>query len=413
MIYGLRSDFYSPCAEFPQLRAALQDGQILVGPMGETSLREAILSPARAVGLEIEPGLVELLLRDLGTPAPHGAGSGASTDIGAGMVGVRGAGRLPLLAHALRTTWQQKHGTALTVEGYQATGGIAHAVAATAERLFTSLDLVGQQVVRTRFLRLVKIGDDGEHSRLGLPYTDLLNRSDNPAVAATVIDAFTRARLLTREQGSVAITHEVLLRAWRRLHQWIDTDRAGHVLRQELEEAASAWIRSHRDGGLLYRGSRLEAAKTWTNTPRADPVNPTVSAFLAASTRQGHRAVRLRHTVTALLAALALVASGAAAIAFQQRGTVPASLGLVGLFCRRCALSALVMGLHRLLSSCNRCGGQVSARLLGPDQPRSQPLTQPAREPRRARTPAPPARTFEDGESFTVASDPTFGVPTC
>ena len=75
------------------------------------------------MGLDVDPGLVELLLRDLGDTAPT-AGEG-------GMTGYE-AGRLPLLAHALRVTWQQRHGHTLTVEGYRISGGIHRAVATTA-----------------------------------------------------------------------------------------------------------------------------------------------------------------------------------------------------------------------------------------------------------------------------------------
>ena len=66
VVCGLRADFYAECANYPQLRQALQAGQILVGPMSQAELREAIICPAEAVGLDIEAGLVELLLRDLG-----------------------------------------------------------------------------------------------------------------------------------------------------------------------------------------------------------------------------------------------------------------------------------------------------------------------------------------------------------
>jgi len=68
LVFGVRSDFYTQCASHPWLRGVLQQDQILLGPMRETELREAILLPLRAldVEMEMEPGLVELLLRDLG-----------------------------------------------------------------------------------------------------------------------------------------------------------------------------------------------------------------------------------------------------------------------------------------------------------------------------------------------------------
>ena len=54
--------------------------------------------PAQDVGLEVEPGLIEVLLRDAGWPVTNLA------------TWPHRAGRLPLLADALRATWQQHEG---------------------------------------------------------------------------------------------------------------------------------------------------------------------------------------------------------------------------------------------------------------------------------------------------------------
>ncbi|MBV9142420.1 MAG: WD40 repeat domain-containing protein [Pseudonocardiales bacterium] len=305
VVVGVRADFYASCANYPHLRTALQDHPLVVGPMSDTELREAIRYPAQDVGLDVEPGLVDLLLRDLG-------------DTAGGMSGYE-AGRLPLLAHALRATWQQRHGHTLTVDGYRSTGGIHRAVATTAEGVFTGLDPAGQHAARTLFLRLIKIGDDAEDTRRRLTRADLL-RGLEPGSAVPVVDAFTRSRLLTQEQDTVEITHEALLRAWPRLRAWIDTDRAGNLIRQELDEATAAWNRDRRDTAGLYRGNRLETARTWaTSNAHEGDLSPAASEFLAASTAQERRAVRLRRAVLVVLSVLALVASGAATVALHQR----------------------------------------------------------------------------------------------
>lgn len=114
VVIGIRADFCAACVDYPHLRTTLQDSPLVVGPMSDAELRAAILYPAQDVGLDVEPGLVELLLRDLG-----------DTTAAAGQDGRAGyeAGRLPLLAHALRATWQHGHDHLLTVAGYRATGG--------------------------------------------------------------------------------------------------------------------------------------------------------------------------------------------------------------------------------------------------------------------------------------------------
>ncbi|MFJ9847235.1 AAA family ATPase [Kitasatospora sp. NPDC101155] len=319
VVFGLRSDFYTPCADYPQLRVALENRPVVVGPMSETDLRQAVLFPARAVGLEIEPGLVDVLLRDLGAPAPPDT---TNPPAAAAEPGISDAGKLPLLAHALRATWQQAHGHTLTVEGYRATGGIAHAVAGTADKLYARLDPTGQRAAHTIFLRLVKIGTGVEDTRRRLPYADLLNSGDD--AAATVIERFTQGRLLTREGDHVEITHEVLLRAWPRLRDWIKADRTDNLTRQELEEAALTWHRAQREAGMLYRGGRLEAARIWNKAPREETLSPIASEFLAASHRQDRRAARIRTIVISTLTILALITSSAAVYAFRQRATAQA-----------------------------------------------------------------------------------------
>jgi hypothetical protein len=58
VVVGVRADFYAACVDHPQLRAALRDVPLVVGPMSEVELREAIRYPAQAVGLDVENGLV-------------------------------------------------------------------------------------------------------------------------------------------------------------------------------------------------------------------------------------------------------------------------------------------------------------------------------------------------------------------
>jgi WD40 repeat protein len=261
----------------------------------------------------VESGLVELLLRDLG-------GDAAGDDPVDRAAESYDAGRLPLLAHALQATWQQRHGSTLTVDGYTATGGIRHAVAITAERAFNSLDAAGRDCARTVFLRLVKISDVGDDARRPVSREDLLSDSRDPADTWTVLDAYTRCRLLTQARDTVEITHEALIRAWPRLRHWIDEDRAGNLIRQDVEEAAAAWNRDHRDVGRVHRGSRLDAARRWAALPGHD-LSPTGAAFLAASVGHQRRAAKLRQAAVTALAVSLAIAITLAGIAFVQQRT--------------------------------------------------------------------------------------------
>jgi WD40 repeat protein len=315
VVFGLRSDFYTHCTTYPRLLEAVERNQVIVGPLSRAGVREAILHPARAVGLDVEPGLVQVLLRDLGALEPDSAHPDMDE------ADAYEIGRLPLLAHALRATWLSRSGHVLTVDGYESTGGIAHSVRAEADRCFDQLDPQAQRTAQSVFLHLIKFGDDTDDTRRPVRYAELLDHGASADETAEVVETFTRGRLLTREQDTVTITHEVLLRAWPRLRQWIEAHRAQYMARQRLEDAATAWQESDRDPGLLYRGHRLDEARALANDKDTGECGPVVTAFLAASVQQRSRARRIRQGVIAGLTALAVLAAVSAALAFHQRNT--------------------------------------------------------------------------------------------
>ncbi|MEU6224672.1 WD40 repeat domain-containing protein [Streptomyces sp. NPDC047042] len=316
VVFGLRSDFYSQCAAHPGLLDAVERNQVVVGPLSQEGVREAILYPARAVGLDVQPGLIQILLHDLGT-----------TEDGAHGTGAYEIGRLPLLAHALRATWLRRAGHVLTVEGYESTGGIANSVTAEADRWFHRLEPPAQETAQSVFLRLVKFGERGARdTRRPVRYDELLSHCARPEEAAEVVERFTQGRLLTREQDRVTITHEVLLRAWSHLRQWIREHRVRYLTQQRLEDAAAAWQEAGRDTGMLYRGGRLEEARALAEGGDEDEngergrLGSVASEFLAVSVRHWRRSRLIRHGVIACLSVLAVLAALSAVMAVLQSG---------------------------------------------------------------------------------------------
>jgi transcriptional regulator with XRE-family HTH domain len=227
VVAGLRADFYSHALNYPALAHSLQERQIVVGPMPADQLRRAIVEPAHKAGLNIENGLVEVLLADM---RPYGAaGPGA---------GGHEAGALPLLSHALLATWEHSRGGRLTVSDYQASGGIRDAIARTAEHAYAALSPGEQEIARQLFLRLVHVGDDGREARARLPLTDL---PGDATVAAAVLERFVGQRLVTMDRDEADITHEALLGAWPRLRGWIDANREDIRVRRFITVAAQGW----------------------------------------------------------------------------------------------------------------------------------------------------------------------------
>ena len=325
VVLCVRADFYPDCLAEPSLVDAIQHNQFAVGPMRRDELVEAITGPARAARLSLEPGLVEVLVRDLGLG--HGADAGYD------------AGALPLLSHALLATWQQRVGTDLTVAGYQLTGGIHGAVAATAERVYTSLDDTAQEAARRLLMALVRVGEAGADTRRRLNRDLLVNRSPAPAATTTTLEALVSARLLTSDRDSVEITHEALLRAWPRLRGWIDADRAGIRVHQQLADAADAWQREGRHAAALYRGPRLAAAQEWAAQSDTTTLSGTTCEFLAASTADEaetrQRARRRTRRLRSIVAGLTVVSAVAAVATIgmfqaQRHATDQRNLALAG-----------------------------------------------------------------------------------
>ncbi len=145
-----------------QPRRAVAANQVLLGPMGERELRRAIEAPARLVGLALEPGLVDLVLRDAaGAP-----------------------GTLPLISHALRATWERRDGRTLSVQAYCDTGGVISAVAQTAEAIVEATPDAQRPLLRGIFLRLTELGERVEDTRRRVPIDDLIPHGASAARGA-------------------------------------------------------------------------------------------------------------------------------------------------------------------------------------------------------------------------------------
>ncbi|PPS85145.1 hypothetical protein BZZ08_04104 [Streptomyces sp. MH60] len=301
---GVRADFYDRCLRYPELADALQHRHMVLGPLTTAELREAVTAPARAVGMELEPGLAELIIREVSTDSPRGA---------------HDAGVLPLLSHALLATWQRRKAGRLTLAGYRAAGGIQGAVAATAERAWSGLDPAARTAARLLLLRLVRLSEDTQATRRRSTRRRLAEESVDPDKTEESLEALVRARLVTLDSDTVEITHEALLHAWPRLRDWIDEDRAGNLLRQRLEEDGLAWEESDRDSALLYRGSRLAQAGGWAKAAGDTFLTRSAVEFLAAADRLRRRTVMIRRAAVSALVVLALVAVGSAVLAWQQR----------------------------------------------------------------------------------------------
>ncbi len=309
MLASLRADFYASALREPLLLPALRDAQVLVGPMTESELREAIVEPARRQGVHIEQGLVELLLTDLAPGNPTGF--------------AHEAGALPLLSHALLATWQRAERNQLTVADYRAVGGLRGAVSQSAEELYGQLTPNEQDLARRIFCRLAHVADDAPWTRRRVTHSEL-DELDGPTGRA-VLRRFVDSRLVTADADAYQLSHEALLTAWPRLADWLQSDRDGLRLHHQLTDAANAWASAERDESLLLRGTRLQVISDWARERDHDAeLNRLERDFLEAGRAQARaerltarRRTRRMQQLLGVVAALAVAATALAIIAFR------------------------------------------------------------------------------------------------
>lgn len=260
VLIALRADFYSQCAPYGLLRQALSSRQEYIGPMSAAELRQAIEEPAIRGKWKVEPGLVELLIRDVGDEP----------------------GTLPLLSHALLETWKRRRGRTLSLTGYSESGGVHGAIASTAESTLYKLLPEQRAIARSIFLRLTELGEGTQDTRRRVALSELFSFPEQAPAVMDVLEVLVDARLIIAAEGTVEVAHEALIREWPALREWLDEDRQGLRLHRRITEAAQEWERLGRDDEALYGGLRLAQALEWAETHLAE-LNVVEREFLEAS----------------------------------------------------------------------------------------------------------------------------------
>lgn len=307
LVMAMRADFYGTSALFPWLAQRITQNQVLVGPMTRSELRQAIEEPARQAGLRLQDGLVDAILEDGGSEP----------------------GSLPLVSHALAETWRRRRGTSLTLTAYREAGGVAGALAHTAEAVYQErFDDAQRRVARRLLLRLVTPGDGTPDTRRPLQLGDLNDgeTEEMSHVAAELTDA----RLLTVDRNTIEIAHEALILSWPRLGGWIEESRDDLRVRQRIDRAGAEWVAQGHEPDLLYRGTPLQSALEW-GADHGDALSPAGRDLLAVSEaaaieaearreQTARRSRRVRRAAVAVLGVLTTVAAAASLVAFSALG---------------------------------------------------------------------------------------------
>ncbi len=298
VVLTVRADFYADLMSSP-LWTEVRSHRVEVAPLGDDGLRAAIIRPAEAEGVHVDPALVERLVADA-----------------AGEPGV-----LPLVQEALVLSWERLARRYLPLEAYQSIAGddggtgLQAAMARRADAALADLTLEQQAIARRVFVRLVQFGAGRADTRRQQRVGELRAAGDDPADVDQVVDHLVGHRLLTAsgaEAGAdrrIDLAHEALITGWPTLRGWLAERRDAEQTRRRLDDKAAEWVRLGRgEGGLL---DEVELAETdrWLAGPDAAEVgfDPALVDLATASRASIDRArAARRRRVRAVIGSLAV-----------------------------------------------------------------------------------------------------------
>ena len=319
VVLALRDDFYPRLAsEAPEILRALMPGLLNVpATLTMQDLRDIITRPAEDVGLHFQDGLPERITADVLATGPD---RHAPITV------------LPLLELALQQLWLRRQEGSLTHEAYQRIGGIGGALTTWCDTAIEQLPAEQQAIARQILTALVRPADTvhqvpAVRQQVSLAALRQLAGGTEPSDQGVdeVLAVLTDHRIVTTHTASTAgdapgvpvaeLVHEALIRDWAALREWVSKDYRFHDWLRRAEERRAGWV-DRRDSGDLLHGSDLADGVDWSRQ-RGLPEH--IAGFVTASRHYQRTGIRRTRMVAAVLAALLVLALGAAGLALSQR----------------------------------------------------------------------------------------------
>lgn len=259
VVLTMRSDYLGDCAQFRDLPEAINNSQYLIPRMSRDQRREAITGPIAVGGGEITPRLVNRLLNDVGDNPDQ----------------------LPILQHALMRTWDywaqnHKGREPIDVQHYEAIGGMTEALSRHADEAYNELaDAHSQQIAEKLFKSLTEKEADNREIRRPTKVaiiSAVTEASEDDVIR--IIECFRRpgrsflmppTNLPLHSESLIDISHESLIRNWRRLKQWVNEEARSAQFYRRLGET-SVLYKEGRAG--LWRDPDLHLALEWREQSR-------------------------------------------------------------------------------------------------------------------------------------------------
>lgn len=271
VVITLRSDALGSCAEFRDLPEAVSRGGYLVPRLKRDQRKEAIVRPVEWRGARIAPRLVQRLLNDVSDDFDD----------------------LPVMQHALSRTWQRwaeacAGSRPIDIEDYEAVGAAADALSNHADEACHSLGTLGQPggTVERVFRALTERVGDGTEVRRPLRFSTLAavagdGGETGAAQVREVVERYRRADTAFLLPGTeidlasdpvIDISHESLIRLWRQLRGWVQTEaEAAAELERLLEDTRRRALPDAGQRGELRRGGDLARTRQWLAETRPTP----------------------------------------------------------------------------------------------------------------------------------------------
>lgn len=225
----MRTDFLGDCDLFRGLPEALNRGRYLVPRMSRSQLRDAAECPALLLGEQVAPRLLDHIINELGDRFD----------------------RLPVLQHALMRTWDEWERAGgigpIDLRHYEAAGGLAGALARDAEAAMAGLDV---QLTARVFKRLTDTDLGKRRIRSPARISELMAAADTDRQTIELIlvhfqedgrNFVNRSDDGRPDDPRVDISHESLIRQWRRLRDWVDAERNSRDNYKELVTRAGKY----------------------------------------------------------------------------------------------------------------------------------------------------------------------------
>ena len=256
-VLTIRADFMDRPLHYEHLTQLFDSHSKLIPPMEVNDLRDLIVKPAQLQGLTFDEDLVGDLLFE-----------------------VRGEeGALPLLEFTLEQLYTQREGNRLTRHAYNAIGRVRGALVNHAEATYQELAKKGERyatLIRALFLRLIEPGateQDTTRRRVTPSELELADPVESK-IMQEIAGVFVDARLLVRDEDTLEVAHEALIRQWERLVNWLRDAREDLRLQKKINADATDWVQRgrNRESARLYREDVLNEAREWArrNAPTAD-----------------------------------------------------------------------------------------------------------------------------------------------